>query len=406
MSKFTGVLTRTGAALIANAVALGTRLEITHIAVGDGGGTLPYPDAAQTALVNEKKRGPINSASIDPAEPSVIILKQVIPPQEGGFWIREVGAFDKDGNLIAVANTPETYKAALSEGSGGEMVIRMDVLVSDTSAVTLKVEPSTVLATREYVDEKIREYEQTHTLPEATLEKKGIAQLSNETNSDSEQLAATPKAVKIAMDNADKRLRKDQNGADIPDKARFRREIGLGKLATQDSVQSASTTKAGVVQLNSSVNSSSDEQAATPVAVKKAYDLANKALPKSGGTIDGQLTVNGLATFKRRITCESSLDVASFVDIGQSRFADNGDIRGSAWGGGWLSSKISALNYTLAGAGMGAMVKVPMVQDIYNVPAGGVMVGLGLRGGGVTDIYYRPLMVRSASTGWVVVGYV
>lgn len=403
MSKFTGVLTRAGAALIANAVAMGNRLEITHIAVGDGGGTLPQPDAGQAALVNEKRRGPINSASIDPAEPSVIILKQVIPPQDGGFWIREVGAFDSDGNLIAVANTPEVYKAALSEGSSGEMVIRMDVLVSDTSAVTLKVDPSVVLATREYVDEKLREYEQTHTLPEATLKQKGIAQLSNATNSDSEQFAATPKAVKAAMDNADARLRKDKNGADIPDKARFRRELGLGKLATQDSVPAATTGRAGIVQLSSSVSSTSNAQAATSEAVKKTYDLAYKALPKSGGTVDGQLTVQGLVTFKGRVTCESALSVASFIDIGQARYADNGDIRGSAWGGGWLSSKISLL---LAGVGMGAMVKVPMVQGIYNVPAGGVMVGLGLSGGMVTDIYYRPLMVRSSSTGWVVVGYV
>ncbi|OSN07206.1 phage tail protein [Lonsdalea britannica] len=155
--KFYAIVTNIGAAKIASAVSLGTKLNITHMAVGDGGGALPTPDASQTKLVNEVRRAALNSLTVDTANSSQIIAEQVIPETEGGFWIREMGLFDADGSLIAVCNTAETYKPQLQEGSGRTQRLRMMIIVSSTEAVTLKVDPSVVLATRQYADDKVIE---------------------------------------------------------------------------------------------------------------------------------------------------------------------------------------------------------------------------------------------------------
>lgn len=154
-SKYFALLTERGAVKIAQATALGTQVKITQMAIGDGGGFLPVPSSSQTKLVNERRRAVVNSLSIDPLNSSQIIAEQIIPEDEGGFWIREIGLYDDAGELIAVANCAETYKPVLSEGSGRTQVIRMVLIVSSTDAVTLKIDPSVVLATRQYVDDQI-----------------------------------------------------------------------------------------------------------------------------------------------------------------------------------------------------------------------------------------------------------
>jgi len=151
--KYFALLTKQGAAKLANAAALGTKVNITQLAVGDGGGTLPTPIPAQTALIGEKRRASLNSLTVDAANGSQIIAEQIIPEGEGGFWIREIGLFDEDGVMIAVANCAETYKPQLAEGSGRTQTVRMIIIVNSTSAVTLKIDPSVVLATRKYVDD-------------------------------------------------------------------------------------------------------------------------------------------------------------------------------------------------------------------------------------------------------------
>lgn len=156
-AKYFAILTNQGAARLANAAALGTRLNLTQMAVGDANGTLPTPDPAQTKLINQKRIAPLNLLTVDPANTSQIIAEQIIPENEGGFWIREIGLYDDDGILIAVANCPETYKPQLQEGSGRTQTIRMILIVSSTSAITLKIDPSVVLATRKYVDDKVIE---------------------------------------------------------------------------------------------------------------------------------------------------------------------------------------------------------------------------------------------------------
>ncbi|EFF0166322.1 phage tail protein [Escherichia coli] len=154
-TKYYAVLTNVGAAKLANATALGAQVEITQMAVGDGNGALPTPNPAQTALVHELRRAPLNTLSIDPNNANQIIAEQVIHEDVGGWWIREIGLFDKDGDMIAVANCAETYKPQLQEGSGRVQIVRMILIVSSTAAVTLKIDPSVVLATRQYVDDQI-----------------------------------------------------------------------------------------------------------------------------------------------------------------------------------------------------------------------------------------------------------
>ncbi|PTA87418.1 phage tail protein [Kosakonia sp. H7A] len=153
-AKYFAILTNQGAARLANATAIGTSLNLTQIAIGDGNGVLPTPDATQTRLVNQKRIAPLNALSIDPTNTSQIIAEQIIPENEGGYWIRELGLYDDEGVLIAVANCPETYKPLMQEGSGRTQTIRMVITVSSTAAVTLKIDPAVVLATRKYVDDK------------------------------------------------------------------------------------------------------------------------------------------------------------------------------------------------------------------------------------------------------------
>ena len=155
--KYYAILTNQGAARLANATMLGSKLNLTQMAVGDANGVLPTPDPAQTKLINQKRIAPLNLLSVDPNNQNQIIAEQIIPENEGGFWIREIGLYDDEGVLIAVANCPETYKPQLQEGSGRTQTIRMILVVTNTEAITLKIDPSVVLATRKYVDDEVLE---------------------------------------------------------------------------------------------------------------------------------------------------------------------------------------------------------------------------------------------------------
>ncbi|WP_430407965.1 phage tail protein [Escherichia coli] len=223
------------------------------MAVGDGGGALPTPDSKQTRLVHEVWRHTVNRVILDATHQNRIIAELVIPPETGGFWIREIGVFDEHGDLIAVGNTAESYKPAVAEGSGRAQTFRTILTVSSTATVALTVDNTMVMATVDYVDNELKEHEQSRCHPDASLTAKGFVQLSSATNSDSETLAATPKAVKVAYDLAN------------------------GKYTAQD----ATTAQKGIVQLSSATNSTSETLAATSNAVKAAYDNAEKRLQKA-----------------------------------------------------------------------------------------------------------------------------
>ena len=246
--KFKTIITDTGAKKLAQAAAPdGNPVRLTHMAVGDGGGTLPTPDSKQTRLVHEVWRHTVNRVILDATHQNRIIAELVIPPETGGFWIREIGVFDEHGDLIAVGNTAESYKPTVAEGSGRAQTFRTILTVSSTATVALTVDNTMVMATVDYVDDKLKEHEQSRRHPDASLTAKGFVQLSSATNSTSEALAATPKAVKAAYD------------------------LAIGKYTAQD----ATTARKGLVQLSSATNSDSETLAATPKAVKATYDLAN-----------------------------------------------------------------------------------------------------------------------------------
>jgi len=152
-SQFMAILTAVGEAKQANATALGVPWVISSLGVGDANGTEPQPDRNQTALIFERRRAPLNQLSIDPNNSSIIVAEQVIPEDVGGWWIREIGLYDDAGDLVAVANCPPTYKPELAQGSGRTQVVRLNILVSSTASIQLKIDPSVVLATRKYVDD-------------------------------------------------------------------------------------------------------------------------------------------------------------------------------------------------------------------------------------------------------------
>ncbi|HBN0723316.1 TPA: phage tail protein, partial [Escherichia coli] len=204
--KFKTVITDTGAKKLAQAAAPdGKPVRLTHMAVGDGGGTLPTPDSKQTRLVHEVWRHTVNRVILDATHQNRIIAELVIPPETGGFWIREIGVFDEHGDLIAVGNTAESYKPTVAEGSGRAQTFRTILTVSSTATVALTVDNTMVMATVDYVNDKLKEHEQSRRHPDASLTAKGFVQLSSATNSTSETLAATSKAVKAVMDETNKK---------------------------------------------------------------------------------------------------------------------------------------------------------------------------------------------------------
>ncbi|EJO5158280.1 phage tail protein, partial [Salmonella enterica] len=247
-TKFKTIITTAGAAKLAAATLPGgKKVNITVMAVGDGGGSLPEPNASQTKLINEVWRHALNKISQDNRNSNYIVAELVIPPEVGGFWMRELGLYDDEGILIAVANMAESYKPELAEGSGRAQTCRMVIIVSNIASVELSIDSTMVMATQDYVDDKLAEHEKSRRHPDATLSEKGFTQLSSATDSASEELAATPKAVKAAYDLAN------------------------AKYTAQD----ATTTRKGLVQLSNATDSMSETLAATPKAVKVAYDLAN-----------------------------------------------------------------------------------------------------------------------------------
>ncbi|WP_181890778.1 phage tail protein [Escherichia marmotae] len=199
--KFKTVITTAGAAKLAAATTTsGQKVNITHMAVGDGNGNLPEPSASQTALINEVWRGTLNKITQNSKAPNQVIAELVIPPEVGGFWMRELGLYDSAGTLIAVASMAESYKPLLTEGSGRAMTCRMIIIISDINAVSLSVDSTTIMATQDYVDDKLAEHEQSRRHPDASLTQKGFTQLSSATDSNSESVAATPKAIKTLND--------------------------------------------------------------------------------------------------------------------------------------------------------------------------------------------------------------
>ncbi|QQU65746.1 phage tail protein [Serratia ureilytica] len=231
MNKYKAIITTAGAAKIAAASAGGTQLKIVSMAVGDGNGTLPTPNPAQTKLVNEKYRAALNGLTIDKALKNHILAEMIIPANVGGWWLREMGLYDEAGTLIAVSNMAESYKPKLEEGSGRTQTLRMILIVSSTEAIQVIAGGDTVLATKDFVADAIAAHEKTRNHPDASTTAKGLVQLSSATTSTDETKASTPKALKTVSDAS---MKKAANLSDLPDKAAARGNLALGDAATRN----------------------------------------------------------------------------------------------------------------------------------------------------------------------------
>ncbi|MBM6608680.1 phage tail protein [Enterobacteriaceae bacterium RIT814] len=285
--KYKTVITKAGAIKLAAAtLPNGKKVNFTAMAVGDGGGVLPEPNSNQTKLVNERWRHTLNKISQDKKNKNYVVAELVIPPETGGFWMRETGLYDDTGTLIAVGNMAESYKPALAEGSGRAQTVRMVIMVSDIASVELAIDTTLVMATQDYVDDRLAEHEQSRQHPDASLKEKGFVQLSSATDSASESLAATPKAVKAAYD------------------------LASGKYTAQD----ASTRQKGLTQLSSATDSASESLAATPKAVKAANDNANGRVP-SGRKVNGRALTEDINITSQDIFNGQAVPLGDGVDL-------------------------------------------------------------------------------------------
>ncbi|MCK6711456.1 phage tail protein [Enterobacter cloacae] len=349
--KFKTVITKAGAEKLAAAtVPNAKKVNFTAMAVGDGGGALPVPDASQTKLVNEVWRHALNKISQDKKNKNYVVAELLIPPEVGGFWMREMGLYDDTGTLIAVGNMAESYKPALAEGSGRAQTLRMVIMVSDISSVELTIDTSTVMATQEYVDGKLTEHEQSRRHPDATLTAKGFTQLSSATDSASEVLAATPKAVKAAYDLAN------------------------GKYTAAD----ATTARKGIVQLSSATDSVSEVLAATPKAVKTAYDLAN-----------GKYTAQDATTAQKGIVQLSSATDSTSETLAATLKAvkvANDNANGRVPSGRKINGHALTEDFNISS------------QDIFNGQASGIGNAADLNAYTIPGLYYQPANAQ-AQTG-------
>lgn len=155
MEYFT-LLTQIGAQKIAAATAANTTVALAEIALGDGNGTVPMPDASKTALVNEVYRAPLNDLRVDENNANWLVAEGYVPSDEGNFWVREVGIFDADGDLIIIGNYSETFKPVTADGVAKDLYMKVITEVSSADAVTLLVDPSVVMASQEFVNERLK----------------------------------------------------------------------------------------------------------------------------------------------------------------------------------------------------------------------------------------------------------
>lgn len=288
------------------------------------------PNASQTKLVNEVWRNTLNKISQDKKHKNYVVAELVIPPETGGFWLREMGLYDDTGALIAVGNMAESYKPELAEGSGRAQTLRMVIMVSDIDTVELSIDTTLVMATQDYVDDKLVEHEQSRRHPDATLKEKGFTQLSSATDSTSEALAATPNAVKAAYDlakgkytaqdatTAQKGIVQLSSATDsvsetlaaTPKAVKAAHDLASGKYTAQD----ATTKQKGIVQLSSVTDSESETLAATPKAVKAANDNANGRVP-SGRKVNGRALTADISVTAQDIFSGQAVGIGNALDL-------------------------------------------------------------------------------------------
>ncbi|EAN4326556.1 hypothetical protein C4V70_001548 [Salmonella enterica subsp. enterica serovar Oslo] len=338
--KFKTIITDYGKQrLIAAMSPGGTKLTLTQMAVGDGGGNPTTPDTTSTALVNEVWRAAVNSVTVDKKHPNTIVVDLLIPANVGGFWVREAGLYDEFNKLVAICSLPASEKPLLEQGSGRAQTVRMTLIVSDTSIVNITIDSTTIMATNEYVDNSLEEHEKSRNHPDATLTDKGFTKLYSGVASIDETMAATPKAVKIAMDNASARLAKERNLADLTNIPLARQSLQLGNSATLNVGTTQGTVAAGDDSRITGAMQKDQNLADVPdkALARQSLQLGNSATRNVGTTPDTVAagddsrilatkkaiddTQTGLA--EQPVMWISSVDDLSNLPSGARRFASN-----------------------------------------------------------------------------------
>ncbi|ECE2100693.1 phage tail protein [Salmonella enterica subsp. enterica] len=333
--KFKTIITDYGKQrLIAAMSPGGTKLTLTQMAVGDGGGNPTNPDTASTALVNEVWRAAVNSVTVDKKHPNIIIVELLIPAEVGGFWVREAGIYDEFNKLVAICSLPASEKPLLEQGSGRAQTVRMTLIVSDTSIVNITIDSTTIMATNEYVDNSLEEHEKSRNHPDATLTDKGFTKLYSGVTSIDETMAATPKAVKIAMDNASARLAKERNLADLTNIPLARQSLQLGNSATLN----VGTTQGTVAAGNDSRITGAMQKD------QNGADIQNKPLFVQN---IGALPANGTAVAANRLASRGALPALT----GTTRGSDSGLIMGEVYNNGYPTQYGNVLRLTGTGDG-------------------------------------------------------
>ncbi len=149
-ATYKGLLTNNGKALIASAT-LNNKINYSHIAVGDGNGSVPNPLESRTALVNEKARIALNVVEINPNNTNQIICEAIIPSNLGGFYIRELGLY-AGTTMVVNASYPPTYKPLVDEGGAREIAIKLVINIQNSEVIALYLDDSLIYATRAWVD--------------------------------------------------------------------------------------------------------------------------------------------------------------------------------------------------------------------------------------------------------------
>ncbi|EDZ3528742.1 phage tail protein [Salmonella enterica subsp. arizonae] len=333
--KFKTIITDYGKQrLIAAMSPGGTKLTLTQMAVGDGGGNPTNPDTTSTALVNEVWRAAVNSVTVDKKHPNIIIVELLIPAEVGGFWVREAGIYDEFNKLVAICSLPTSEKPLLEQGSGRAQTVRMTLIVSDTSIVNITIDSTTIMATNEYVDNSLEEHEKSRNHPDATLTDKGFTKLYSGVTSIDETMAATPKAVKIAMDNASARLAKERNLADLTNIPLARQSLQLGNSATLNVGTTVDTVAAG--DDSRITGAMQKDQNGADIPNKPLFVQNIRALPASG-----------TAVAANRLASRGALPALT----GTTRGSDSGLIMGEVYNNGYPTEYGNVLRLTGTGDG-------------------------------------------------------
>ncbi|WP_231625704.1 phage tail protein [Haemophilus sp. C1] len=304
-SQYFAILTDYGTHAIAHALSQGQPLQLAKFAVGDGNGQAVTPTASATALVHQTHIAPVSAVSLDPRNNKQVIVELTIPENVGGFYIREMGVFDSQNKLIAYANCPESFKPTESSGSGKVQVLRMILKVESSSAVTLSIDNSVIFVTRQQMAPKtitattqngFDESGHTHEIAKANTTQQGITQLYSGYESESEDMAATPKSIKLLkafidaltrnlsnyIPNSKKSSAVNSNSADTVAtsaavKATYDKAVEAEDLAnTKWTAKSATETEPGILPISHKTDGTDKNKFASEYAVGEA---AKKGLP-------------------------------------------------------------------------------------------------------------------------------